>query len=107
MGDGRDGDVGRDDGLRDADMLEHSPHTNGQARSCRKQLQGETRLLPHGRRVKHPAQDQHNLRKGLARQLRRTVRLGRENTGTSAVGVLLRLHNNAFTRGCFIAKNRW
>jgi len=33
MGDGRDGDVGRDDGVRDAGMPGHHTHANGDARS--------------------------------------------------------------------------
>jgi len=32
MGDGRDGDDGRHDGVRDAGLLGHNAHANGQAR---------------------------------------------------------------------------
>jgi len=32
MGDGRDGDDGRHDGIRDAGLLGHNAHANGQAR---------------------------------------------------------------------------
>jgi len=33
MGDGPDGDAGRDDGVRDASMLGHHTHANGDARA--------------------------------------------------------------------------
>jgi len=34
VGDGCDGDDGRHDGVRDAGLLGHNPHANGQARGC-------------------------------------------------------------------------
>lgn len=33
MGDGRDGDVGRDDGVRDAGVPGHHAHANGEVRA--------------------------------------------------------------------------
>jgi len=48
MGDGRDGDVGCHDGVRDAGLLGHYPHPNGQAcGGCRQWRKvRSSRLLP-------------------------------------------------------------
>lgn len=94
MGDGPDGHVGRDDGLRDAGLPGHNAHPNGQARVGGHRIGDghQAQLLPGPR----SSVAQLKVQQDRARQggLQRPVRLGRGDPGLGAVGVLLRLHNH-------------
>lgn len=98
MGDGRDGHVGRDYGVRDACVPELDAHANGLAGH-----DGGQRSADGGRaaRVLSGAEERAQTLCGeqyRVVQRRRPVRLGREDAGTGAVRVLLRVHTDALAR---------
>jgi len=118
MGDGRDGDVGRDDGVRDAGVPGHHAHANGEVRAgagaaVRPSDGRATRLLPVAEDggagataalvgVQPDVSAGQSDGKGAPTE----VRLGRGDTGGGAVGVLLRLHTHACARRCAVPEVR-
>jgi len=119
MGDGRDGDAGRDDGVRDAGLSGHHAHANGVASTGA----GATQRSADGRATRllsDNGDDAGALHFGVQPDIsggrgtgararsRRTpaVRLGRGDAGTGAVGVLLRLHTHAPARRCAVPEVR-
>lgn len=96
MGDGRDGHVGRDDGVRDASVSEHNAHANGHARGRGRQFEygRAARLLSGPGRACFYEQNGGQ----VGGRLQRSVRLGREDAGHGVVGVLLRVHIDAPAR---------
>lgn len=114
MGDGRDGDAGRDDGVRDAGLSGHHAHANGVARTGA----GATQRSADGRatRLLSDDGDDGSLHFGVqpdvsgdrgtgarARSRRSpALRLERGDAGTGVVGVLLRLHTHAPARWCAV-----
>jgi len=120
MGDGRDGDAGRDDGVRDAGVPGHHAHANGEVRAgagaaVRPSDGRATRLLPVAEDDGAGATAalvgvQPDVRAGQSdgkgARAPTEVRLGRGDTGGGAVGVLLRLHTHACARRCAVPEVR-
>lgn len=109
MGDGRDGDAGRDDGVRNARLSGHHAHANGVARTgagaTQRSADGrETRLLPvdGDDGAPHFGHLQPDISGGTGARARSrrspAVRLERGDAGTGAICVLLRLHTHAPAR---------
>lgn len=98
MGDGRDGHVGRDDGVRDAGLSGHNPHADGPARCGGRPTEGgrAPRLLSDAEI--EPQQYERGCQPDRDGRVPGPFRLGREDAGPSAVFVLLRLHNHALAR---------
>lgn len=104
MGNGYNGNVGRDNGVRDASLPGHNSHTNGQDRSRGQRAErGPSENLSDARDTGTKFQQ---IRLGHAQRQRRPVRLGREDTGRSAVSFLLRIHNHTLAGRRFVAKIR-
>jgi len=118
MGDGRDGDAGRDDGVRDAGLSGYHAHANGVARTGA----GATQRSADGRATRLLSDDGDDgaLQFGVQQDIsggrgtgararsRRSpaVRLERGDAGTGAVGVLLRLHTHSPARRCAVPEVR-